>query len=129
MDPSTLAPAAIIQAIVVWLIQWLKGASWFKPLAPHTATLNRVVAFAVALAQAAGVTWHWNQVAGQLVISGLMWATIEQGIWTALAALVTNELVYMGVQIKQQALSTARVVGAPPIAEPPPVPQVNLPKP
>jgi hypothetical protein len=123
MDPATLAPAAIVQAIAVWLIQWMKGSKLFPFMSQFTPIINRIVAFVVALASAASITWHYNAVSGTLTVMGLT----EQAVWTALAGLVTNELVYMGVQVKQQALSTGRAVGAPPIAEPPAVPQVAKP--
>jgi len=96
MDPSTLAPAAIVQAIAVWVLQWLKKSNWFPWLNQNSATANRVVAFAIALLSAAGITWHYNVTLGTLTVMGLT----EQAIWTALAGFVTNELVYMGVQIK-----------------------------
>jgi len=102
MDPATLAPAAIIQTIVVYLIQWLKKSNWFPWLNANSATANRVVAFVVAFLHSAGITWHYSASVGALTINGLIWPMLEQGIWTALAALVTNELVYMAVQIKQQ---------------------------
>jgi hypothetical protein len=123
MDPSTLAPAAIVQTIAVFLIQWAKRSKAFPWINQYTPILNRVIAVAIALVSAAGITWHYNATLGQLTVMGLT----EQAIWTALAGVVTNELVYMGVQIKQQAVSTGRTVGAPPIAEPPAVAQASKP--
>lgn len=123
MDPSTLAPAAIVQVIAVWVIQWLKGSKAFPFLSQYTPVLNRALAFIIAMVSAAGITWHYNATLGQVTIMGLT----EQAIWTALAGLVTNEVTYMMVQIKQQSLSTGRAVGAPPIAEPPVVPQAAKP--
>jgi hypothetical protein len=119
MDPSTLAPAAIVQVIAVWLIQKLKTSKAFPWLSQYTPIANRIIAVVIAMVSAAGITWHYNATLGQLTVMGLT----EQAIWTALAGLVTNELTYALVQIKQQALSTGRTVGAPPIAEPPAVPQ------
>ena len=128
MDPSTLAPAAIVQVIFVWLIQKLKEAKWFPLLTQNSATASRIVAFLSALIQAAGITWQWNAAQGDLSIHGLMWQTIVQGLWTALAAVITNEITYMLVQIKQQTVSTGRAVAAPPVPEPPPVPVPDKPK-
>ena len=123
MDPSTLAPAVIVQTIAVWLLQWAKGSKAFPFLSQYTPMLNRILAFIIAIASAVGITWHYNATLGTLTVMGLS----EQAIWTALASIVTNELVYMGVQIKQQTISVGRAVGAPPVAEPPAVPQAAKP--
>ena len=128
MDPSTLAPAAIVQVIAVWVIQKLKSAQWFPWLTQNSALASRIVAYLIAIATAAGITWQWNAAQGVLTISGLMWATISQGLWTAAAGLVTNELTYAFLQIKQQTASTGKEVGAPPIPEPPPLPVPDKPK-
>jgi hypothetical protein len=121
MDPATLAPVAIIQVIAVWLLQKLKVANWFPWLSENSATANRIVAYAIALISTAGLTWQWNAAQGQLVINGLVWMTIVQGLWTGAAGIVTNELTYLFLQIKQQTVSSGRVLGAPPVPEPPPV--------
>ena len=126
MDPSTLAPVAIVQVIAVWLIQKLKTANWFPWLTQNSAMASRVVAYAIALLTAAGITWQWNAAQGQLIITGLMWQTVVQGIWTALAGLVTNEMTYALLQIKQQTVSTGQAIGATPI--PPPIPVPDKPK-
>ena len=128
MDPSTLAPVAIVQVIAVWLIQKLKTANWFPWLTQNSAMASRVVAYAIALLTAAGITWQWNAAQGQLIITGLMWQTIVQGIWTALAGLVTNEMTYALLQIKQQTVSTGQAIGAAPIPKPPPIPVPDKPK-
>lgn len=122
MDASTLAPAAIVQAVAVWLIQKLKQAKWFPWLTQNSALANRLVAFLIAFVSAAGITYQWHAAQGQLVISGLMISTIVQGLWTAAAGLVTNELVYLMMQIKAQATSTGQTVGASAVPVPPPIP-------
>lgn len=128
MDPSTLAPVAIVQVIVVWLIQKLKQAKWFPWLTQNSATASRIIAYGIAVVSAAGVTWQWNAAQGQLVISGLVWATVVQGLWTGAAAIVTNEMTYLFLQIKAQTVSTGHTVGAAPIPEPPPIPVPDKPK-
>jgi hypothetical protein len=112
MDAGTIAPAVIVQAIAVWLIQKAKDSPRFKWLSQYSKTANRAVAIAVATISAAGITWQWNAAQGDFVIHGLVWATIQQGVWTYAAALVTNELVYMGIQTKNQAAATGQMVGA-----------------
>jgi len=121
MDPSTLAPAAIVQAIAVWLIQKLKQSKAFPWLTQNSAIANRVVAFAVAFLSAAGITYHWMGTTGTLIINGLNWDTIEQALWTAGAGIVTNEVTYMLLQIKAQTTSTGEAVGAAPLPTPPPI--------
>jgi len=128
MDPSTLGPVAIVQVVAVWVIQKLKQANWFPLLTQNSALANRIVAYAIALLAAAGITWQWNGAQGQLIINGLMWQTVIQGLWTAAAGLITNEMTYALLQIKEQTSSTGKAVGAPPIAEPPPIPVPDKPK-
>jgi hypothetical protein len=128
MDPATLAPVAIVQVIAVWLIQKVKAARWFPWLTENSATANRIVAYAIALLSTAGITWQWQAAQGELIIKGLMWSTIIQGIWTGAAGIVTNELTYLFLQIKQQTTSTGRTVGAAPVPEPPPVAMPDKPK-
>lgn len=122
MDPSTLGPVAIAQIVAVWLIQRLKEAKWFPWLTANSATASRIVAYAIAVLTTAGITWQWNAAQGQLVLNGLMWQTVVQGLWTGLAGVVTNELTYMLIQIKAQtnmgaAIEAAQKAGHP--AEPP----------
>jgi formate/nitrite transporter FocA (FNT family) len=121
MDPSTLGPAAIVQAAAVFLIQKLKQSKKFPWLTQNSALANRAVAFAIAFLAAAGITYQWDAAQGQLIINGLMFSTVVQGLWTAAAGIITNELVYMVVQIKAQATSTGETIGAPPIPTPPPI--------
>jgi hypothetical protein len=113
MDTSTIAPAVIVQAIAVWLIQWAKNSPKVSWLSKYSKTASRVVAVIIATVSAAGITWQWNAAQGDFVIHGLVWTTVQQGLWTYAAALVTNELVYMGVQTKNQAVATGKAVGAP----------------
>jgi hypothetical protein len=122
MDPSTLAPAAIAQALAVFIIQKLKQAKWFPWLTQNSALANRIVAYAIAIVSAAGITWQWHADQGQFVIGGLMWSTILQGLVTAGTGIVTNEVTYMLMQIKSQTTSTGKTVGAPAVAEPPLLP-------
>lgn len=128
MDPSTLGPVAIVQIIAVWLIQKLKQANWFPWLTQNSATASRIVAYLIAIVSAAGITWQWNAAQGQLIVNGLVWMTIVQGLWTAAAGIVTNEMAYLILQVKQQTVSTGQSVGAPPIPTPPPIPVPDKPK-
>jgi hypothetical protein len=113
MDSSTIGPAVIVQAIAVMLIQWAKKSPKVAWLNQYSKTASRVIAFAVATISAAGITWQWNAAQGDFVIHGLVWATVQQGIWTYAAALVSNELIYMGIQTKNQAAATGQRIGAP----------------
>lgn len=104
MDPATLAPAAIIQVVAVWLIQRLKCSPRFRWLSPNTPIANRIVAFLVAFLSATGITYQWAS-NGDLVIHGLMMSVIIQHVWTWLSGVVTNELAYMLVQIHSSVAS------------------------
>lgn len=127
MDPVTLAPAAIVQAIAVWAIQKLKQARWFPLLTQNSATVNRVVAYLTAFATAAGITWTWMVDQRNLIIHVPTVDTIVQALWTAAAGIITNEVMYMLVQIKQQTTSTGQAVAAAPIPTPPPIPVPDKP--
>jgi hypothetical protein len=128
MDPATLAPAAIVQVIAVWVIQKLKAAKWFPLLTQNSATVNRIVAYVTALATTAGITWNWMVNERNLVIHVPTWDTIVQALWTAAAAVIANEVTYMLVQIKQQTTSSGQALGAAPIPTPPPIPVPDKPK-
>jgi hypothetical protein len=128
MDPVTLAPAAIVQVIAVWVIQKLKAAKWFPLLTQNSGTINRIVAYVTALATTAGITWNWMVNERNLVIHVPTWDTIIQALWTAAAAVIANEVTYMLVQIKQQTTSSGQALGAAPIPTPPPIPVPDKPK-
>jgi hypothetical protein len=128
MDPSTLAPAAIVQVVLVWIIQKLKKAKWFPWLTQNSGLVTRVVAYASALASTVGITWSWMAAQRNLVVHVPTWETIVQALWTAAVAVITNEVTYMLLQIKQQTASTGKVVGAPPIPTPPAVAVPDKPK-
>jgi hypothetical protein len=128
MDPATLAPAAIVQVIAVWVIQKLKAAKWFPLLTQNSATVNRIVAYVTALTTTAGITWNWMVNERNLVIHVPTWDTIIQALWTAAAAVIANEVTYMLVQIKQQTTSSGQALGAGPIPTPPPIPVPDKPK-
>lgn len=127
MDPTTLAPAAILQVIAVWVIQKLKEAKWFPLLTQNSATVNRIVAYLTALATTAGITWDWMATQRNLVIHVPTWETIVQALWTAAAAVIANEVTYMLVQIKAQTTSTGQAVNAAPVPTPPPIPVPDKP--
>ena len=110
MDPTPLIQAAMVQAVAVAILQWLKRTAWIPWFTQHSATLNRVAAVLIAAATASGITWQWNAAQGDLVIHGLMWQTVEQGLWTFCAGLISNQLVYMGVQTKNQAKAAAGAI-------------------
>lgn len=127
MDGSTLAPAAIAQVIVVWLIQKLKQAQWFPWLTQNSAKASRLVAYLVGLGTTVGITMQWMAAQRDLVIHVPTWQTLIQAAYTLATAAITNEITYMLVQIKNQTMSTGKEVGAPPIPDPPPLPVPDKP--
>ena len=106
----------MVQTVAVAILQWLKKTAWIPWFTQHSATLNRVVAILIAAASASGITWQWHAAQGQFVINGLMWQTVQQGLWTFLAGIISNELVYLGVQTKDQAKANGKALQAPPQA-------------
>jgi hypothetical protein len=104
----------------VLIIQWLKNSRWFKGLSPSSKTMNRLASIFAALLSATGIHFTFN--AGTLVISGLALSTLVPAVVGWIKSFVLNELIYMGVQIKNQTAATGQAVGAP--SPPTPAPSV-----
>lgn len=127
--PSGLSPlvpgdATVIittSAVSVWLIQQLKKSKWFALLTPSSTTMNRLASIVGALLSATGIHLAFN--AGTLTITGLTLATAVPALIAWFKSFVMNELIYMGVQTKQQAVATGQTVGAP--ATPAPSPTIG----
>jgi hypothetical protein len=100
----------------VLLIQWLKNSRWFKALTPNTKTLNRLASIFAALLSATGIHFTFN--AGTLTVTGLALASLLPALIGWVKSFVLNELIYMGVQIKNQTAATGQTVGAPPTPAP-----------
>jgi hypothetical protein len=81
-------------AVVVYLIQKLKAASWF-PLAQAGRTwANRIISAGMAAVTALGVSYTWNPQTRGLLLTIPTLSVAAIGFWHWLNQYVTNELVY-----------------------------------
>ena len=99
MDVSNvLATQFTSSAVVVYLMQKLKNASWFPLVQQGRATLNRIVSIVAAFAVAVGVSWSWSldKASGThtLVISGLSIYAVGHGLWHWLNQYALQETIY-----------------------------------
>lgn len=90
-----------LSAIIVWVIEHLKGASWFPVLTPEsTEKFKRVVGAIVAGLAAVGVSYQYDPTLGVLTIKGLTIASIGNFAWTWMQNFVMQQGVYHGVMKK-----------------------------
>lgn len=90
--------------VAVFLINWLKNASWFPLLQKDWKTAQRLWSIVLAAASAAGV--HVVFAAGTLSISGLTLTGILTAGWAWIKAFSMQEFVYQAT--KQQAAANAK---------------------
>jgi hypothetical protein len=81
-------------AVVVWLIQKLKNASWFPWLQHGQATVSRLFSMAAAAAVAIGINYTWNPQTRGLLITIPTVSALLLGAWHWLNQFVLNETVY-----------------------------------
>lgn len=78
---NTLPANAVVGAMAVYMIEWIKRQAWFPWVTTETKRLNALVNAGVAFAASIGVTAQFDAAAGELVIRGLTWAVIGHGVW------------------------------------------------
>ncbi len=87
-----------ISAIIVWLIDKLKGASWFPVLTPQSSErFKQVVGGIAATVASLGITYHYDPTLGVLTIGGLTLASIGNFAWVWAQNFVTQQVLYHGV--------------------------------
>lgn len=101
MDSNAVSNIVMTQftssAVVVWLMQKLKSASWFPFLQHGRATVSRLFSIGVAFFVAIGIGYTWNTNSSgihtlTLTIPGL-WG-LAVGVWHWLNQFVLQETVY-----------------------------------
>lgn len=87
-----------LSAVVVWLLEWLKGAGWF-PLVSGASSerMKRLFGASVAALAAVGITYQYDPTAGVLVISGLTLSSVGHFAWVWLQNFVSQQLIYHGI--------------------------------
>lgn len=81
METQELLSQFTSAAIVVYALQWIKGAGWCQWLTMETESLNRVVAAIAAAGSAIGIHAAYDTTGGVLTISGLTLAGVIHGVW------------------------------------------------
>lgn len=89
-------------AVIVYLIQHLKGARWCPWLTPDSTTLAALVSAVSAAAVAFGINWTFQpaspgDTAGVLTIQIPTFAALLRGVWGWLVQFTSQQLIYDGV--------------------------------
>ena len=87
-------------AVIVFIMQWLKGRSWFPWLTEKTDTLNRWLAVGLSGLAALGIHMTFDQAAGTLTITGINAAAILAAAWVWLKSYAVQETMYRVVKAK-----------------------------
>ena len=86
-----------VSAVVVWIIEKLKGASWFPVFTPQSSERVKQVIGAIAALTAVGITYTYNPTLGILTISGLTISSVGQFAWAWTQNFVSQQILYHGV--------------------------------
>ena len=80
---DTMQVQVVLGALFAYLLQWLKGLSWF-PLLTEQSTKFVKVMWSVILAvfTALGLSYAYDPTTGVLAIGGLTWAHVWQSLMT-----------------------------------------------
>lgn len=94
MDESLVSTQLTASAVVVWVIQYLKGAGWLKFMTCDTGKLNRAVSAIFALLTAAGIHTTFDSTAGVLTVTGITLVNGVHLVWAAAQQFVGQEIIY-----------------------------------
>ena len=98
MNPA-LGDQLTASAVVVFLMQWAKNATWFPFIQKETAALNRIVAVAMAAVSTLGVNYTWvhpSPGVWTITFTGVTLAGITGAGWAWLKQFAVQELIYRG---------------------------------
>jgi len=100
LDPNsvgTIVDQATLSTLAVWLIQKVKGATWFPFIQEGAKVAVRSFAALVASASAAGIlitaNWSGSEHTFQLAVAGLTASNVATFLWMALRGFVEQELI------------------------------------
>lgn len=91
---NILATQFTSSAVVVYVMQRLKSASWFPWLQHGSATVSRIVSIVAAAAVAIGINYTWNPQTRGLLITIPTLAGFAIGIWHWLNQFAFQETIY-----------------------------------
>lgn len=110
MDANPVSNIVITQftssAVVVWVMQKLKNASWFPILQHGSATISRVFSVLAAAVVAIGINYTYNPATRGLLITLPTTTGLILGIWHWLNQYVLQETVYQATVNKVSLTST-----------------------
>ena len=110
MDVSNVAMTQFTSsAVVVYLMQKVKTATWFPLVQQGKAMLNRIVSVTAAFLVAVGVSWSWSLNAANgthtLTIANLSFFTALHGAWHWLNQYALQETIYQAA-VNKPAVTT-----------------------
>jgi hypothetical protein len=95
---NAVATQVTVSGIVVAAIQYLKSSKLFPWITAKTATLNRILSMAAAVATSVGVhiTWNHGSLPGSymVAVTGMTIMGILTGAFDVLKSLVFQEIIY-----------------------------------
>lgn len=96
-------------AVVVYLMQKVKTATWFPLVQSGKAMLNRAVSLVAAFLVAVGVSWSWSKDPSSgthtLTIMNLSWWSVVYGGWHWLNQYALQETIYQAA-VNKPAVTT-----------------------
>ncbi len=112
MDISNVAMTQFTSsAVVVYVMQKLKQASWFPLLQAGQANISRAVSIIAAAAVSLGIEWSWTKDASTgthtLIIMNIGIWTLLHGAWHWLNQYALQETVYQATTNKPGIVSAA----------------------
>lgn len=103
---NILATQFTSSAVVVWVMQKLKNASWFPLLRHGSATVSRIFSLAAAGAVAIGINYTWNPQTRGLLITIPTITGLAIGLWHWLNQFALQETVYQAMVNKISVTTT-----------------------
>lgn len=85
-------------AMSVAIVQWLKNTKLVPFMDQHTTSINRVVAWIMALLSATGIHYNFDHATGTLTLTGLTAAAIFHTVGDTIKSYALQWLVYRGVK-------------------------------
>lgn len=81
-------------AIIVWIIQKLKGAKWVPFITQDSGALNRIIAVLGAAATTAGIHFSFDTTGGVLTVTGVTLMNVGIFAWDILRSTIFQEIIY-----------------------------------
>lgn len=102
MDPTNDITAHLTTgAVVVYAIEWLKRAGWFKWMSADSGTVNRAVSAIAAAAMAFGISATGDAQTGWVIHVPSL-AVLVAGVWEWSKQFVVQQILWDGVVAPKQ---------------------------